>query len=239
MSTNGDDAPIRVAMCDDQALVRTGIGMLLRHEPGFEFVGEAASGEEALALAATTPIDVLLMDIRMPGMDGITATRRLTERGDAPRILVLTTLDLDDAARRAVDAGAAGFILKATEPELLFAAIRAVAAGGRLFVGTGVADALGSAGVVEPADPDLRDHSSIGSAPATPAAYLTLSEREREVFLLAASGLSNGEIAARAVVSTGTVKTHISHILQKLELRDRVQLVVYAYEHGLVVTSST
>lgn len=217
------EASIRYAICDDHALFRTGLSMILRHEPGLELAGEASTGEEAVALAERTPLDVMLMDVRMPGIDGIEATRRIRERlGDrAPRILVLTTLDLDEAVERSVRAGASGFILKAAEPELLVAAIRAVHAGGRLFASEA------AAGLLEQSAP------APGAAPL-PSAYLTLSERERDVFLLAAGGLSNAEIAAQEFVSAGTVKTHISHILQKLELRDRIQLVVYAYEHGII-----
>lgn len=216
---------IRYAICDDHALFRTGLSMILRHEPGLELADEAATGEAAVELAERGGLDVMLMDVRMPGIDGIEATRRIRERmGErAPRILVLTTLDLDEAVERSVRAGAAGFILKAAEPELLVAAIRAVDAGGRLFASEAAAGLLEQAPAAAQAP-----------VPALPAGYLSLSERERDVFHLAAAGLSNAEIAAKEFVSPGTVKTHISHILQKLELRDRIQLVVYAYEHGII-----
>lgn len=219
------DETIRYAICDDHALFRTGLSMILRHEPGLELVGEAADGESAVALAERERPDLMLMDVRMPGVDGIEATRRIRERmGEAaPRILVLTTLDLDEAVERSVRAGASGFILKAAEPELVVAAIRAIHAGGRLFASAAAAELL-----------EQSEAAAAAGAPELPAAYRTLSERERDVFLLAAGGLSNAEIAAKEFVSAGTVKTHISHILQKLELRDRIQLVVYAYEHGIV-----
>ncbi len=219
---------IRYAICDDHGLFRTGLAMILKHAEDLELVGEAQNGREAIALAERGDVDVMLMDIRMPDMDGIQATRAIRERmGErAPRILVLTTLDLDEAVERSVRAGASGFILKAAEPELLVAAIRSIHAGGRLFASNAVAELL--------------EQSPLAQAPQPvelPAAYQTLSERERDIFILAAAGLSNAEIAAKEFVSAGTVKTHISHILQKLSLRDRIQLVVYAYEHGIIERS--
>lgn len=220
---------IRYAICDDHGLFRTGLAMILKHASDLELVGEAQNGREAITLAERGDVDVMLMDIRMPDMDGIQATRAIRERlGDrAPKILVLTTLDLDEAVERSVRAGASGFILKAAEPELLVAAIRSVHAGGRLFASNAVAELLehAPASQQEPEPVEL------------PAAYQTLSERERDIFILAAAGLSNAEIAAKEFVSAGTVKTHISHILQKLSLRDRIQLVVYAYEHGIIERS--
>jgi len=218
---------IRVAVCDDHALFRTGLRMILSNQPDLEHVGEAASGEEAVALAREARPDVLLMDVRMPGVDGIEATARIVaELGDeAPRVLVLTTFDLDEAVARAVRAGASGFVLKAAEPDLLATAIRTLHAGGRLFAADAAVDILARY---------APEHDAGGGAEARPPVeFERLSEREREIFRLVAAGLSNQEIAEREFVSPGTVKTHVSSILAKLGARDRIQLVVYAYEHGL------
>jgi DNA-binding NarL/FixJ family response regulator len=217
---------IRVGLVDDQALFRTGIRMLLQSQPDLEFVGEAGNGREGIDLVATARPDVVLMDIRMPVMDGIEATERIIQDAVArssatPRVIVLTTFDLDEAATRAIRGGASGFLLKDTDPEFLLAAIRAVHAG--------------TAVVAPSATRELFRHfdSRAGAVPV-PAEYESLTAREREVFLLAARGLSNSEIAAGEFLSEATVKTHISRILSKLSLRDRVQLVVYAFEHRLV-----
>ena len=214
---------IRVALVDDQALFRAGIRMLVSSQPDLEFVGEAGDGAEGAAMAAATRPDVVLMDIRMPVMDGIESTRTILAaseaRGEkAPCIIVLTTFDLDEAAARAIKAGASGFLLKDTDPEFLLAAIRTV------YAGTSV--------IAASATRELFEHfgSSAGSAPAE---YETLTSREKEIFLLAARGLSNSEIASSEFLSEATVKTHISRVLGKLGLRDRVQLVVFAYENGL------
>ncbi|HEY4226328.1 MAG TPA: response regulator transcription factor [Pseudolysinimonas sp.] len=217
---------IRVALVDDQALFRTGIRMLVASQPDLEVVGEAGDGREAVELAASERPDVILMDIRMPVMDGIEATERIVAAADArggpgPRIIVLTTFDLDEAATRAIRGGASGFLLKDADPEFLLAAIRTVHAG--------------TAVLAPSATRELFQHfDSRTAARAEPEAYATLTAREREVFLLAARGLSNGEIASGEFLSEATVKTHISRILSKLGLRDRVQLVVYAFEHRLV-----
>lgn len=221
------DDHIRIAVCDDHSLFRTGMRMILASQPDLEFVGEAGDGAAGVAMAKELRPDVLIMDVRMPGMDGIEATEHvIAEMGDAaPKILILTTFDLDEAVARAVRAGASGFVLKAAEPELLIAAIRTVRAGNQLFAANATVELLQRFAGGESMAPE---------AVAPPPAFETLSERERDVFLLVAKGLSNAEIAAHEYVSPGTVKTHISHILAKLELRDRVQLVVYAYEHGLV-----
>jgi DNA-binding NarL/FixJ family response regulator len=211
---------IRVALVDDQALFRAGIRMLVESQPDLEFAGEAGDGREAIAMVAETAPDVVLMDLRMPVLDGIAATEGIVAgTASPPRILVLTTFDLDEAAARAIRAGASGFVLKDAEPEFLLAAIRTVHAG--------------SAVIAASATRELFEHFGAGSA-APPPAFETLTEREREIFGFAARGLSNGEIASREYLSEATVKTHISRILAKLELRDRVQLVVFAYEHGLV-----
>jgi DNA-binding NarL/FixJ family response regulator len=217
---------IRVALVDDQPLFRTGIRMLVSSQPDFEFVGEAGNGWEAIALAAQVRPDVILMDIRMPVMDGIDATRAIItdaeQRGeDPPRVIVLTTFDLDEAATRAIRGGASGFVLKDADPEFLLAAIRTVHAG--------------SAVIAASATRELFEHfSGRGQTPTVPDAFALLTARERDIFALAARGLSNSEIATSEFLSEATVKTHISRVLGKLGLRDRVQLVVFAFEHGLV-----
>ncbi|MEP6843452.1 MAG: response regulator transcription factor [Pseudolysinimonas sp.] len=218
--------PIRVALVDDQALFRTGIRMLVASQPDLEVVGEAGDGREAVELAASARPDVILMDIRMPVMDGIEATERIVAASEArggagPRIIVLTTFDLDEAATRAIRGGASGFLLKDADPEFLLAAIRTVHSG--------------TAVLAPSATRELFEHFDPRAASRVePEAFITLTAREREVFLLAARGLSNSEIAAGEFLSEATVKTHISRILSKLSLRDRVQLVVYAFEHRLV-----
>jgi DNA-binding NarL/FixJ family response regulator len=217
---------IRVALVDDQALFRTGIRMLVSSQTDLEFVGEAANGVEAIAIAASTRPDIILMDIRMPVMDGIEATEAILRAADArggsqPRIIVLTTFDLDEAATRAIRGGASGFLLKDAEPEFLLAAIRTV------HSGTSV--------IAAAATRELFEHfDSQASAPAAPESFESLTARERDIFMLAARGLSNSEIARGEFLSEATVKTHISRILSKLGLRDRVQLVVFAFEHRIV-----
>lgn len=212
--------PIRVALVDDQALFRAGIRMLVSSQDDLEFVGEAGDGEAGIAMAAATKPDVILMDIRMPVMDGIDATRAIVEADPAPpRVIVLTTFDLDEAAARAIRGGASGFVLKDAEPEFLLSAIRAVHSGTSVIAAS--------------ATQELFEH--FGAAPTPPPeAFGGLTAREREIFLLAARGLSNAEIAKTEFLSEATVKTHISRVLGKLGLRDRVQLVVFAYEHGIV-----
>jgi len=217
--------PIRVALVDDQALFRTGIRMLVASQPDLEVVGEAGDGREAVELATSARPDVILMDIRMPVMDGIEATERIVAASDArggagPRIIVLTTFDLDEAATRAIRGGASGFLLKDADPEFLLAAIRTVHSG--------------TAVLAPSATRELFQHfDSRAARPVETEAFATLTARERDVFLLAARGLSNSEIATGEFLSEATVKTHISRILSKLGLRDRVQLVVYAFEHRL------
>lgn len=216
---------IRVGLVDDQALFRAGIRMLVSSQPDLEFVGEAGNGVEGVELAAETRPDVILMDIRMPVMDGIESTRTILEAasqrgGRVPRIIVLTTFDLDEAAARAIRVGASGFVLKDADPEFLLAAIRTVHAG----------TAVIAAGATRELFEHLGDRPSRG---AEPEEFEALTPREREIFLLAAQGLSNAEIAKQEYLSEATVKTHVSRILGKLALRDRVQLVVYAFEHRL------
>lgn len=209
---------IRVVLVDDQALFRAGIRMLISSQPDLEVVGEASTGAEALDVVATASPDVVLMDIRMPVMDGLTATAELLDRPDPPRIVMLTTFDLDEAAARAITRGASGFLLKDADPEFLLAAIRTVHSGNAVIAAS--------------ATQDLFAHFTAETC-AAPPTYDTLTDREKEIFALAARGLSNAEIATREFLSEGTVKTHISRILTKLSLRDRVQLVVFAFEHGL------
>lgn len=209
---------IRVVLVDDQALFRAGIRMLVASQPDLEVVGEAGNGREALDVVAATRPDVVLMDIRMPVMDGLTATAEILSRPEPPRMVMLTTFDLDEAAARAIRQGASGFLLKDADPEFLLAAIRTVHAGSSVIAAS--------------ATRELFEHFAEAPKPVPPQ-YAELTEREREIFALAARGLSNAEIAAREFLSEATVKTHISRILTKLALRDRVQLVVFAFEHGL------
>jgi DNA-binding NarL/FixJ family response regulator len=217
---------ISVLIVDDQALVRAGFSMILGTEPDIEVVGEAGNGIEALAMTRQLHPDVVLMDIRMPEMDGITATRALCKDRPAdptcPRILILTTFDLDDYVYDAIRAGASGFLLKDTPPDDLAEAIRVVAAG----------DALLSPSVTRQL---LEEFTKTPTAPQPNEGLTDLTDREEEVLRHLAKGLSNSEIAEQLFVSETTVKTHVSHILTKLELRDRVQAVVVAYESGLVV----
>jgi DNA-binding NarL/FixJ family response regulator len=213
---------VRVLLVDDQAMFRAGIAMVLGSQPDLEVVGEAGDGEEALAQVDATSPDVVLMDLEMPGTGGVEATRAIVQRhaADAPRVLVLTTFDLDEAAASAIEAGASGFLLKSSDPELLLASVRAVASGSNVV----------AAGDTRRLWERFRARPTRSPGPD----YDSLTEREREILLRAAAGLSNAEIAEIEVLAEGTVKTHVSRILGKLGLRDRVQLVVYAYEHGLV-----
>jgi DNA-binding NarL/FixJ family response regulator len=214
---------IRVVLVDDQVLFRTGIRMVIASQPDLEVVGEASDGREALAVVTETRPDVVLMDIRMPVMDGIEATEKVVAMPDPPRVVVLTTFDLDEAAMRAIRGGASGFLLKDSDPEFLLAAIRTVHAG--------------TAVLAPSATRELMERLDRTRTPV-PVEFDDLTARERDIFLLAARGLSNAEIATQEFVSEATVKTHVSRVLGKLGLRDRVQLVVYAYEHGLIATSS-
>jgi DNA-binding NarL/FixJ family response regulator len=209
---------IRVLIVDDQALFRSGIRMLIESQPDLQCVGEAADGAQAVRLAEELQPEVVLMDVRMPVLDGISATDRIVRARPEARVVVLTTFDLDEAAARAIRAGASGFVLKDAEPELVLAAIRTVHAGNEVVAASATRELFKAFG--------RQRHS-------TPAAFAELTERERQIFALAAKGLSNAEIARSEFVSEATVKTHISRILGKLGLRDRVQLVVFAYEHGL------
>ena len=216
---------IRVLLADDQALVRAGFRMILRAEPGIEVVGEAGDGAEAVERARELEPDVVLMDVRMPVMDGIEATRRIAGADGAARVLVLTTFDLDEYVYEALRAGASGFLLKDAPEEQLVAGIRIVADGGSLFA-PAVTQRL------------IERFAGAQPAPASPA-FDELTPRELEVLRLVARGLSNAEIATELVVSEHTVKTHVARLLQKLDLRDRVQAVVLAYEAGVVTPGAS
>ena len=213
---------IRVLICDDQALVRAGFRAILGSRPEIEIVGEAENGAEAVALAERRRPDVILMDIRMPLLDGVEATRRLFAEGSPARILVLTTFDLDEYVHAAIRAGASGFLLKDVTPAELVEAIRIVAGGDSLLAPSVTRRLLERFAVTLP--PCDQSSEVLGR----------LSARETEVLRLLAGGLSNAEIASELVVSEATVKTHISSLLRKLGLRDRVQAVILAYETGLV-----
>jgi DNA-binding NarL/FixJ family response regulator len=210
---------IRVLVADDQSMVRAGFRMLLADEQDIEVVAEAENGREAVEKTARFNPDVILMDIRMPELDGLQATRRILAEDNGARILILTTFDLDEYVYEALSAGASGFVLKDDSPEQLLAAIRTVAAG----------DALLSPTVTKKVIKQFARHPR----PAPPEELDDLSERERDVFRLMAGGLSNGEIAQELFISETTVKTHVTHVLQKLHLRDRVQAVVLAHRTGI------
>ncbi|MGW5657115.1 response regulator transcription factor [Streptomyces humi] len=224
-------APIRIVIADDHLVVRTGFAALLDSQPDFTVVETASNGTEAVRVCREKSPDVVLMDIRMPEMDGIEATRRLVgaapDSGGAPRVLILTTFDLDEYVYDALRAGASGFLLKEATAERLFDAVRVVAAGDALLA-PGITRRLISEFALMPA------RAETAPAPGLQA----LTARETEVLLLIAEGLSNPEIAARLVVGEETVKTHVSRILTKLGLRDRTQAVIAAYESGLVVPRS-
>ncbi|HTJ66865.1 MAG TPA: response regulator transcription factor [Actinospica sp.] len=239
---------VRVLIADDQVLIRAGMAAILRAAPGYEVVGEARDGEEAVRMAELTEPDVVLMDIRMPEVDGITATRRILGPGkpNPPRILILTTFDIDEYVYKALRAGASGFVLKDTPPERLLAALKAVSDGDTLFSPTVTARLIQAfCAVADSADgtPAVPGHPAPGArptlAPADRAALATLTARETDVLRLVATGLSNNEIAERLVVSEGTVKTHLNRSMAKLNLSSRAQVVVLAYESGLVIPGQT
>ncbi|HEV7566996.1 MAG TPA: response regulator transcription factor [Microbacteriaceae bacterium] len=218
---------IHVLVVDDEPLVRSGVRMILEGEDDIEVVGEAADGNKALERARALAPDVVILDIRMPGMDGIETTRRLLQRADAPRILILTTFDLDEYVYQAMKAGASGFILKNIPPAKLVDAVRTVAEG----------DAL-----LAPAITRRMIERFVRRAPAgtgRPAQLAELTERELSVLRLIARGLSNAEIASTLFLSEATVKSHVNRVLSKLDLRDRTQATVLAYETGLVEPGDT
>jgi DNA-binding NarL/FixJ family response regulator len=217
---------IRVVLVDDQALLRVGFKMILEAEPDIEVVGEAADGAEGVTLTTATRPDVVLMDVRMPGTDGIAATEAIT-RAQASRVLILTTFDLDEYVYAGLRAGASGFLLKDAPPAELLAAVRTVAAGDAVLAPSATRRLIDRFGELLPRE----DGASRPGADVLGE----LTEREREVFVLVAAGRSNREIAGELYVSEGTVKVHVSRVLAKLDLRDRVQAVVLAYEAGIVV----
>jgi DNA-binding NarL/FixJ family response regulator len=219
---------IRIVVADDHQVVRTGFATLLDTQPDFEVVGTAVDGSEAVRICRELRPDVVLMDVRMPGTDGIEATRQLAGPGQGgPRLLILTTFDLDDYVYDALCAGASGFLLKDVTAERLFEAVRVIAAGEALLAPAVTRRLISEFSRIRPRQP----------TPPT-AALRELTPRETEVLRLIAEGLSNPEIAARLVVTEETVKTHVSRVLAKLGLRDRTQAVVTAYESGLVVPRS-
>ncbi|WP_433787313.1 response regulator [Actinomycetospora sp. CA-101289] len=217
----------RVLVVDDQAMVREGFGALLAAQPGIEVVGQAADGEEAVAAAARLGPDVVLMDVRMPRLDGLAAARRILARDAGVRVLMLTTFDVDDYVYEALRAGASGFLLKDAPAEELVRAVHVVA-GGEALLAPSVTRRL----IAEFATRSV-------PARAVSRRVDVLTAREREVLVLVARGLSNTEIAGHLVLAEQTVKTHVGHILAKLDLRDRVQAVVLAYETGLVTAART
>jgi DNA-binding NarL/FixJ family response regulator len=215
---------IRVMLVDDQVLLRTGFRMVLAAQPDMEVVAEAGDGVEALQVVRETDVDVVLMDVRMPKLDGVEATRRICAQPDAPKVLILTTFDLDEYAFSGLKAGASGFMLKDVPPGELLTAIRAVHSGDAVVAPSTTRRLLDRFAPMLPT----------AGKPPQRKELERLTDREREVMVLVAQGLSNGEIAARLVLSEATVKTHVGRILTKLGLRDRVQVVVLAYETGLV-----
>jgi DNA-binding NarL/FixJ family response regulator len=213
---------IRVLIVDDQALVRAGFKMILQAQPDIHVVGEAGDGEQAMGLVRSLQPDVVLMDIRMPGLDGIEATRRIRAEGLPAKVVILTTYDLDEYVFDALSAGATGFLLKHVPPEELVHGVR-IAAGGEALLAPSVTRRL-------------IEEFTRSRAPVQPRSgeFDTLTERERDVLRLLARGLSNAEIAGELHVGEATIKTHVAHVLDKLDLRDRVQAVIYAYKVGLV-----
>ena len=219
--------PIRILLVDDQQLIRLGFGLVLGAEDDLSVIGEASNGAEAIDLAARLRPDVILMDVRMPGLDGIEATRRIVAAHPDSRIIILTTFDLDESAFGALRAGASGFLLKDALPHELTSAIRAVHAGDAA-VSTRVTKRMLElfATALPGSAADTAEGSAAGLADLTP--------REHDILVAMAEGLSNAEIAAHFILSESTVKTHVGRVLMKLQLRDRVQAVIFAYKHGLV-----
>ncbi|MBT1178238.1 response regulator [Bifidobacterium vespertilionis] len=239
---------IRVVIADDQELVRAGFGMVINSQADMQVVGQARDGAEAVALAEQSRPDVVLMDVRMPGMDGLEATGRITALDEGIRVIILTTFDLDEYVMAAINAGASGFLLKDTEPETLLSSIRTVYNGNAIIAPSATKRLIermmegGFGAQAQPGQPDPSRpmHSAQSSQSGRPAQSYTdpelalLTDREREVLVEIAHGLSNQEIADKLYVSLPTVKTHVAHLLQKINARDRVQAVVFAYENHLV-----
>ena len=238
-----DTAPIRVVVADDQALVRVGFCGIISATPGFVVVGEAGNGAEAVEAARRARPDVILMDVRMPVMNGIEATRQITQSTDV-RALILTTFDLDEYVFAALRAGASGFLLKDTLPAELLTAIRVVAAGDALLAPSVTRRLIGEFARTTPASvAPGQDASELPARTAAAGGRCTidqlarvLTEREREVLTMVARGLSNAEIAEGLTISPATAKTHVAHLLTKLDARDRIQLVIMAYQSGLGTT---
>jgi DNA-binding NarL/FixJ family response regulator len=220
---------IRVLLVDDQSLLRMGFRMILDAEPDIEVVGEAADGATGVRMTSTLRPDVVLMDVRMPGMDGIQATAQITAAGPASKVLILTTFDLDEYVFAGLKAGASGFLLKDAPPAELLTAIRTVADGEAVLAPTATRRLIDQFASLLP-DP--------GQQPGRDALLSKLTDREQAVFALLAAGRSNSEIASELHLSQGTVKIHVGRILAKLDLRDRVQAVVLAYESGLITPGS-
>jgi DNA-binding NarL/FixJ family response regulator len=219
---------IRVLLVDDQDLVRAGFAMVLGSQPDLTVVGEAADGAAAVRLARECPADVVVMDVRMPGLDGVAATREICQAAERPRVLILTTFDLDEYAFAALRAGASGFLLKSAPPEELLYAIRSIHNGDSVVAPSTTRRLIGRFLSHLPATEGVPDHKGLAE----------LTVREREVLTEVGSGLSNAEIAALLYISEATVKTHVGHIMAKLGFRDRIQAVVYAYETGLIAPQS-
>ena len=231
MTQSSAPAAIRVLLVDDQALVRAGFRIILESEPGIEVVGEATDGAAAIRQAAMLRPDVICMDVQMPGMDGLTATRAIVaDPTSSAAVLVLTTFDREDYLFSALQHGASGFLLKNATPEALVEAVQVLARGDALL-----SPEITRRVIERFARISLPGRPTPVSERPEPAAVGELTDREREVFELIALGLANAEIAARLYLGEATVKTHVSKVLQKLDLRDRIQAVVYAYEHGIVV----
>jgi DNA-binding NarL/FixJ family response regulator len=218
----------RILLADDQELLRAGFRMVLEAQDGLEVVGEAGDGAEAVALARELEPDVVLMDVRMPRMDGVQATRELIDGGSRARVIILTTFDLDEYAHAGLRAGASGFLLKDAPTADLLSAIRAVASGEAVVAPSTTRRLLAT----------IAHRLPVADTGAGDRELSSLTPREREVLIAVAGGLSNAEIADQLVLSEATVKTHVGRILAKLELRDRVQIVIYAYDHGLVAPAS-
>ncbi|WIE67784.1 response regulator transcription factor [Curtobacterium sp. MCLR17_054] len=225
---------LTIVLADDQELVRAGFRVILESEPGFRVVGEAADGAGAVEAVQQLRPDVVCLDVQMPGVDGLEAARRIAALPDPPAVLILTTFDSDDALFQALEAGASGFLLKNASPERLIDAVRTVAAGDALLAPDVTRRVISRATASAAVQPSA---TTTTAAPATTGddalAVAGLTERETEVLRLLARGLSNAEIAAELYVGDATVKTHVSNVLQKLALRDRIQAVVWAFEHGV------